>query len=67
MLQGAYNVTITAQTESNVQLLCLQVDFVIKPLVPPSPPANEVSIESEEAAQQVQEVEAGRRRQVIIS
>ncbi|KAK9849124.1 hypothetical protein WJX84_009227 [Apatococcus fuscideae] len=33
---GAYNITITAQTTANVQLLCLQVDFQIQPPVPPT-------------------------------
>ncbi len=65
LLQGAYNITITAQTAANVQLLCLQVDFTIKPPVPP--PAVEMEIESEEAAEQVQEVQAGRMKHVQIS
>ncbi|KAK9827503.1 hypothetical protein WJX74_006299 [Apatococcus lobatus] len=58
---GAYNVTITAQNTANVQLLCLQIDFEIKPPTPPT------DIESEASAAQVQEVSAARQRQVVVS
>ena len=60
-LQGAYNVTITAQNTANVQLLCLQIDFEIKPPTPP------METESDEAAAQVQEVSAARQRQTVVS
>lgn len=58
---GAYNVTITAQTTANVQLLCLQIDFEIKPPTPP------VEVEGDEVAAQVREVAAARQHRMVVS